>query len=95
MNTITKKPKTKFGPRVVICFFVSVEAFGKRNGGKIHGPGLESFFVFRFSGSINFGKRNGGKIHGPIHDPVSHFPFPISRFPFLVSPFLLLVGLSL
>ena len=38
MNTITKKPKTKFGPRVVFCFFVSLAAFRKRNGGKIHGP---------------------------------------------------------
>ena len=51
MNTITKKPKTKFGHRVVFCFFVSVAAFGKRNGGKIHGPhgpGIESFFDFSF-----------------------------------------------
>ena len=45
MNTITKKPKTKFGPRVVFCFFVSVAAFGKRNGGKI-GPWIFPPFLF-------------------------------------------------
>ena len=64
MNTITKKPKTKFGPRVVFSFFVSLAAFRKRSGGKIHGPGIESFFVF-FVSVAAFRKRNGGKIHGP------------------------------
>ena len=52
MKTITKKPKTKFGPRVVFCFFVSVAAFRKRNGGKIHGPLTCIVIVLRAQGVV-------------------------------------------